>query len=499
MSRELPNGWLWSTIGEVCHNPQYGWTTKASKTGSLRIVRTTDITSGAINWDTVPFCEKEPKNKEKYLLKDGDIVISRAGSVGYSLLIKSPQHSVFASYLIRFIPIINENFVAYFLKSPYYWNSISETKIGIAVPNVNATKLKKISVPIAPLNEQHRIIAKIEELFTKLDAGIKALKNAQAQLKRYRQSVLKAAVEGRLTAEWREQHLPASPCSAQASEDELEPADKLLTRILKERREKWEAEQLAKYKSKGKKLPKNWQEKYKESTPPDTTNLPELPEGWVWTTLGNITQPSKEKVDPKKIDELTYIGLEHIEKQTGKLLDSGLSSEVRSTKSKFSVGDLLYGKLRPYLNKVYVAEFDGICSTDILVFKPSIFVKNKFLQFYMLRDDFVRYANLNVSGVHHPRVNFKVLSEFLIALPSKNEQKKIIDIVINIFSVIDKIELELNVNIQKSDNLRHSILKRAFKGKLVSQDPNDLPASVLLKRIKAEEAKYKKSKQMEIL
>jgi type I restriction enzyme S subunit len=176
VSGKLPNGWFWSTIGEVCHNPQYGWTTKASEAGSLRIVRTTDITSGVINWDNVPFCEKEPENKEKYLLKDGDIVISRAGSVGYSLLIKSPQHSVFASYLIRFMPIINENFVAYFLKSPYYWNSISETKIGIAVSNVNATKLKKISVPIPPQSEQHRIVAKIEEFFTKLDAGVDALK-----------------------------------------------------------------------------------------------------------------------------------------------------------------------------------------------------------------------------------------------------------------------------------------------------------------------------------
>ena len=499
MSSELPKGWIWSTLGKVCHNPQYGWTTKATKTGSLRLLRTTDITSGIINWDTVPFCEKDPENKDKYLLKGGDIVISRAGSVGYSQLIKLPQNSVFASYLIRFIPIIDKNYVAYFLKSPYYWNLISKNKIGIAVPNVNATKLKMVSIPIAPLNEQHRIVTKIEELFTKLDAGVEELKNAQAQLKRYRQSVLKAAVEGRLTAEWREQHLSASLSSSQTGKDEFEPADKLLKCILKERRERWEAEQLAKYKSKGKKSPTNWQEKYKEPTPPDTSNLPDLPEGWVWTTLGNITQPSKEKVDPKKIDEITYIGLEHIEKQTGKLLDSGLSSEIRSTKSKFSAGDLLYGKLRPYLNKVYVAEFDGICSTDILVFKPSIFVKNKFLQFYMLRDNFVRYANLNVSGVHHPRVNFKVLSEFLIALPSKNEQKKIIDIVNNIFSVIDKIELELNVNIQKSDNLRQSILKSAFKGKLVPQDPNYLPASVLLERIKSEKAKPKKFKQMEIL
>ena len=95
------------------------------------------------------------------------------GSVGFSCLIKEPEQAVFASYLIRFRPvIIDELFLSYFLKSPAYWRAISESKLGIAVQNVNATKLKKISLPIAPLSEQHRIVAKIEELFTKLDAGI---------------------------------------------------------------------------------------------------------------------------------------------------------------------------------------------------------------------------------------------------------------------------------------------------------------------------------------
>ena len=111
----------------------------------------------------------------------------------------------------------------------------------------------------------------MKNLFTKLDAGIESLKQVQTLLKKYRQSVLKSAVEGKLTSEWRKQH-----------KDELEPADKLLERILKERKEKWEAEQLANFKAKGKKPPKNWQNKYKEPTPPDTSNLPELPDGWMW-------------------------------------------------------------------------------------------------------------------------------------------------------------------------------------------------------------------------
>ena len=83
-------------------------------------------------------------------------------------------------------------------------------------------------------------------------------------------------------------------------------------------------------------------------------DLSELPDGWTWTTLGKIIEPSKEKVNPLEIEEVPYISLEHIEKDTGKPLGHGRSSDVKSSKTKFNRGDLLYGKLRPYLNKVYI-------------------------------------------------------------------------------------------------------------------------------------------------
>jgi len=115
----LSRGWVWTKLGDICFGPQYGWTTSATTKGTLHLLRTTDITSGNIDWNSVPFCEKEPTEKEKYLLKDGDIVISRAGSVGCSYLIKNPKNAVFASYLIRFKPLIDKQYLAYFLKSPF--------------------------------------------------------------------------------------------------------------------------------------------------------------------------------------------------------------------------------------------------------------------------------------------------------------------------------------------------------------------------------------------
>ena len=256
-SSDLPDGWAWAKLNDVCLDSQYGWTTSAALDGNLHLLRTTDITSGNVDWNNVPFCKEEPSDAEKYLLKDGDIVISRAGSVGHSYLIKNPQRSIFASYLIRFKPLIDEKYLSYFLESPDYWQAISEKSLGIAVPNVNASKLRQIVVPISPLPEQHRIVARIEELFSRLDAGVEALQMAKVRLRHYRQSVLKAAMEGRLTEEWRKAH------------PEVEPAATLLRRIVTKRKEVnqfcFEAESIL-----------------------EPRELPNLPESWKWTRVGQI-------------------------------------------------------------------------------------------------------------------------------------------------------------------------------------------------------------------
>ncbi|MEM3092242.1 MAG: restriction endonuclease subunit S [Candidatus Nitrosocaldus sp.] len=211
----LPDGWVWVRLGDICLDPQYGWTTRAKTNGTLHLLRTTDITSGQINWNNVPFCEIEPPEPAKYLLNDGDILISRAGSIGSSIMIKNPPLAIFASYLIRFRTLIDVSYLAYFLQSPLYWKSISEKKIGITIPNINATKLKQIMVPLPPLQEQKRIVEEIERLFSIADHAEKIIEHSLAQADRLRQSILKKAFEGKL--------VPQDPTD--------EPASMLLEKI----------------------------------------------------------------------------------------------------------------------------------------------------------------------------------------------------------------------------------------------------------------------------
>ena len=204
---DLPDKWVITTLGEITSKGQYGWTTKATDLGQIKYLRTTDITPGYINWETVPYCQEPPPVIDNYKIKTGDILISRAGSVGYSILIEDIPSvpAVFASYLIRFIPSpeLNAKFIAHFLRSQDYWQQISDASAGIALANVNAQKLAKLIVPLAPLNEQIRIADKLDFLLERVDVCQAHLERVSQILKRLRRCVLAAAKSGALTEDWR--------------------------------------------------------------------------------------------------------------------------------------------------------------------------------------------------------------------------------------------------------------------------------------------------------
>ena len=145
----------------------------------------------------------------------------------------------------------------------------------------------------------------------------------------------------------------------------------------------------------------------------------------------------KKKSNPLEIKEVPYISLEHIQRDTGKLLRHGSSIDVRSSKTKFTRGDLLYGKLRPYLNKVCRSDFEGVCSTDLLVFSKNELLSNTFFLYRFLCRDFVNYASHNASGVNLPRVNFQTLSQFKIPLPPFPEQHRIVAKIEELFTKLD--------------------------------------------------------------
>ncbi len=194
----------------------------------------------------------------------------------------------------------------------------------------------------------------------------------------------------------------------------------------------------------------------------------ELPKGWVKTTLGEIAEPSRERALPTESPAMRYVGLEHIEPQTMRLLGHGYARDARSSSVRFSKGDVLYGKMRPYLNKVWVAEFDGICSAEFLVFPKRDDLNSQFLAVRLNAEDFVTFANEQVSG-ERPRVDFYKLSRFPMLLPSTSEQERIVAKLNAALSGVQRAEMATRRARERLNNYRDAVLNAAVTGELTRE------------------------------
>ncbi|MCL4547627.1 MAG: restriction endonuclease subunit S [Bacteroidetes bacterium] len=480
---ELPKGWIKTSVGEVSDKIHYGYTASADfKNVGPKLLRITDIQRNKVDWDTVPNCKIDKTEIEKFLLSENDLVFARTGAtVGKSFLIKSDvPKAVFASYLIRakLNSSINPKFIYCYFQSSDYWRQISNNKVGIGQPNVNAAILSNLSLPLPPLPEQHRIVAKIEELFTKLDVAVDELKKAKAQIKRYRQSVLKNAFEGKLTEEWRKQ----------TSNVKGETAEELLAKIKEERK-------------------KFLGKKYKELPPVDTTNLPQLPEEWVWTQLDCVCKKIQDgthfspKVQYKDKLPATYpyVTAKNIKEYGLDLSDiTYIEQELHKTiynRCNPEFGDILLTKDGAKTGVAALNTLDEEFSllSSVALLKPNKNILfNKFLLFYLKSEIGLQMILGKMTGVAIKRIILEKINNSVIPIACLDEQIIISNEIERHFSVADETEKIIDQSLKQAERLRQSILKDAFSGKLVPQDPSDPPASLLLEKIKAEKEKLAK-------
>lgn len=164
---EIPESWKWVRLGEISKNIQYGFTASACECGNTRLLRITDIQNNKVEWSDVPFCEVTENEFERYELHNRDIMIARTGgTIGKSYIVdKLNERTVFASYLIRIIPVelINEKFLKLFMETPLYWKQLISYSMGTGQPNVNGVSLSMLVLPIPPIMEQQRIVDEINE------------------------------------------------------------------------------------------------------------------------------------------------------------------------------------------------------------------------------------------------------------------------------------------------------------------------------------------------
>jgi len=445
---DMPEGWAGTTVGEVSTQIQYGYTASASsEVDGPKFLRITDIQDGLVDWKTVPSCKITSDDIAKFALATGDIVFARTGATtGKSYLIRSCPAAVFASYLIRLRPRppLDPRFLSLFFQTPDYWQLISENVSGNAQPNCNASKLAALPMPLPPLAEQKRIVAKVEKLLARVNAARQRLAKVPALLKRFRQSVLAAACSGKLTEGWRAK-----------SRTPLEHDE----------------------------LPTSWTEQRLADVSlrvTDGTHLPPAlaPDGVPFILIGNIVNKRIEwDLIRKWVTRETY--------------------EKLTARCKPEMGDVLYTAVGATFGQALAVETDRpfIFQRHIAHIKPNYAkVATGFLVGALNSPAIFAHAQDVAKGAAQPTVTLTDLKEFVIPIPPLAEQHEIVRRVEALLARADRIEKLLATATRRVETLTQTILAQAFRGELVPteaelarQEGRDYePASALLDRIRSE-------------
>jgi len=423
-------------------------------------------------------------NSSAKLMPAGSIHFSSRAPIGYVAISSSPMttNQGFKS-LIPFTGVFNE-YVYYYLKAS---KQLAEKRAsGTTFLELSGKAFGLLPVPLPPPNEQKRIVAKIEELFSELDNGIAALKTAREQLKVYRQAVLKHAFEGKLTAQWRAKN-----------QDKLESPEQLLARIQQERETRYQ-QQLEGWKT----AVKEWEMKGKEGKKPGKSPKPRspiqiqeadfnVPDEWA---VAELTDIAYESVLGKMLDKQKNVGLSrpylgNINVRWGKF-DLDELKTMRIEKSELKRYSLVHGDLviceggEPGRCAVWQGDDDTIFIQKALHrvrFTESY--SPKFAFYYMTYAVPLERVVKNFTGTTIKHLTGAGLSKVQFPVCTLDEQIEVVSVLEARLSEIDQLEAEVAAQLLKAEALRQSILKKAFSGQLVPQDPNDEPASELLARM----------------
>ena len=448
---------------------------------------------------------KSAPSRARQIIKEGDVLFSlvrpylrkiapvtakydgELASTGFAVL--RPANGVLPEYLLA-RALFNE-----------FVTALSGEQYGVSYPAVKEEQVKAQPFPLPPTNEQRRIVEKFETLFADLDAGVESLTRARARLALYRQSVLKAAFEGRLTADWRAQN-----------PDKLEDPDTLLARIQDERAARykqalddWQVA-LAKWRADGEEGRKP--AKPKRPTDPKVptfeqlSRLSELPLGWAYVQADGVCDvvrggSPRPAGDPRyyggsipflKVADLTRVPGKHVSTWEYSITEAGLS------KTRWVEPDtLLISNSGATLGVPKITKIGATFNDGIAAFLGLSHAENEYLYWYWSSQ--TRPLRLVNQGAAQPNLNTEILGSWPVPVCSSAEQSEVVKRLESKLSNIDALEAQIDGGLARAKALRQSILKRAFAGQLVAQDPNDEPAHVLLERIKAEKAAAPKAKR----
>jgi type I restriction enzyme S subunit len=472
----------------------------SSGVGLVPCLRTLNV-QATVTYDDLIYVPVEYVRSDVQHLRRGDILVSMSNSlelVGKCALVGDvPERATFGGFIaaLRPRPGVDHSYVFQAMRDSRfraYIRSIASTTTNIS--NINASKLLGAKIPLVGRNEQRRIVSKIDELFSRIDEGEQALQRVTKLVERYHRSVLKAAVTGELTRDWRE--------SRKRAGEPVESGEALLARILEARRVAWEQAELAKLKSKGKApTDDHWKLKYQEPAPPDVTDLPKLPGGWVWASMDQIgvvsggltkNQRRRECETRRPYLRVANVYANRLDLEDVQTIGIGDNELDRVLLEK---GDLLVVEGNGSIEQIgRVAIWDGsiagcVHQNNIIKVRCTELLPSWYVLIWCLsphgRGHIQRVAS-STAGLH--TLSLSKVESLPVPVPTSGELALIRDRFDQTSATILSQRQQLSRSLTTSSALGRSILKAAFSGQLVPQDPNDEPASKLLERIAGERA-----------
>jgi type I restriction enzyme S subunit len=484
--KNLPIGWVETTLGDVSTPIREG--VQPTEYPTLPFVGMEHVEAETMRLlGTAPASELRSNALHFY---PGDVLYGRLRPYLNKVLRPDFEGICSAEFVIfRQHMYLESRYLQYFLNSWAFKEFASRFYTGDR-PRVDWDQLKDCLFPLPPLAEQQRIVEAIEQQFTRLESADASLKSAQARAKQYRASLLKSAVEGELTRDWRAEH-PAEETGAQ-----------LLARILEERRKRWEEAELAKMRAQGI-TPKDnkWKQQYKEPQGPDVENLPELPEGWCWATVEQIAyvqggiqkQPSRQpkqnafsylrvanvlrgRLDLSEIEKMELFGdeLATLRLEPGDLL----VVEGNGSRNEIGRSALWNGEIK-----------DCVHQNHIIRVRLSQGHPHYLNYYWNSPEGTRRVTDVAASTTGLYTLSVGKISRLPVPLPPLTEQEQIVAELEQRLSVMSELEASVEASLKRAERERQSILREAFAGRLAPQNQEDEPASALLERIREERKK----------
>ena len=508
---ELPRAWDTASLGKliapdgIFTDGDWVETKDQDPNGEVRLVQLADISDSRFLDKSSRFLTREKADELNCtFLKKGDLMVARMPDpLGRCCIFPLDGENRFVTVVdvcaIRLGSAeMDPRYLMHAINSPIVRTQITALQSGSTRKRISRKNLATVSIPIAPLNEQRRIVERIEALFEEIDRGIGSLRAAKRSIALYRQSLLKSAFEGRLTAEWRARN-----------PEKLECPDALVARIREEREaryqtalEKWE------------RAVTEWRNGSEEGRKPAKPKRPAdskfkvgvstdivagLPAQWLWLPLsalgrvtGGLTKNQKRSVLPLKAKYLRVANVYANRLKLDEIMEIGVT-EDELRKTRLATGDLLFVEGNGSIEQIgRVAIWDGSVpemthQNHLIRFSENGILSSRFALYFMMspigRKRITAQAS-STSGLH--TLSVSKVEALPVPFCSPNEQAEIVRILDTQLEAAELLRAEVGASLARIEALRQSVLKNAFAGELVLQDPNDEPAAVLLARIQAE-------------